>query len=82
MLTRLRTWMRQRQIRRQHRRVALAFNSLHTFPGEGRGRWMCPTCHTVHEGLGPIAKFSGPIFPACCQFPVGGRIGAEFATLP
>lgn len=62
----------------RHFRRALRFNSEFTFITKD-ANWMCPSCGRIHLSTG-TGKFAGPLFPACCNFKAGGRIGREFAT--
>lgn len=85
-IERFRAWLTSRRIARVQRAErqrmylrALAFNKVHTFVHSVTPMWKCPSCGRVHQGQG-FGKFSGPLFPACCEFEAGGRIGQEFAT--
>lgn len=65
--------------RRRKRKAALRYNRVNTFRHRD-GSWMCPTCCLIHRPLGPVGKFTGPHFPACCEFAAGGRLGKRYAT--
>lgn len=65
--------------RRRRWRKALAYNRVHAFRSCRPGSWMCPSCCAIHRQT-TTSKFSGPQFPACCNFPAGGRLGARYAT--
>lgn len=72
-------WIRSWLQRRRRFREALAFNTRNTFRWSQPGRWQCPSCGKVHAERS-LAKFSGPQFDACCEFPAGGRMGRRFAS--
>jgi hypothetical protein len=61
-------------------KVALAFNKIHSFVHSWHEpRWMCPTCHKVHEPTQP-SVFVGWLYPKCCEFPEGERHSRIYAT--
>ena len=64
-------------LRKRLYRIALTFNSLHTF--DYRQEWMCPECNMIHKRDG-LSILSGYQYPACCSFPAGHRLYNDHAT--
>lgn len=60
------------------RSTALAFNRDSAYSWS-HPRWMCPSCNAIHNSTGTSA-WSGLQYPACCDFPAGGRLEKRFAT--
>lgn len=69
--------------RRRKYKNALAFNKIHTFTNQyswSSGKWMCPTCNTVHVSSG-WNPFTGSEYPDCCNIACVHRcIYKEHAT--